>query len=195
MTTNGQPQKPSITEVARRYHAAAVAVATTFGIPLEEVLNERREIVTAVFMQASREGLKLPATVELPMLATVPPCSSPQTVTPRPRTHRMICSQPRWRTAAMTTIHVHLSREVTCTLHQGERCQWLDISDAHGNAVVVFASDAQLLRLVHTITGVLARKEETTHHADADPAAPVSDRPAALGAAHLSDNGRPGGDA
>ena len=77
MTTNGQPPKPSITEVARRYHAAAIAVATTFGITLEEVLNERREIVTAVFMQASREGLKLPATVELPTLATAPPLLLP----------------------------------------------------------------------------------------------------------------------
>jgi len=58
--------------VERRYHACALAVATTFGITLEETLNERREIVTAVFVQASREGLKLPTCVELPPLALSP---------------------------------------------------------------------------------------------------------------------------
>jgi len=77
MTSNGQPSKPSITEVARRYHACALAVAHTFGISLEEAVSERREICTAIFMQASREGLKLPATVELPTLATLPPLLLP----------------------------------------------------------------------------------------------------------------------
>jgi len=48
-------------------------MAHTFGISLEEALNERREICTAIFMQASREGLKLPASVELPTLAAAQP--------------------------------------------------------------------------------------------------------------------------
>ena len=73
MTPNGQASKPSITEVARRYHACALAVATTFGISLEEAVNERRELCTAIFLQASREGLKLPPTVELPTLVTAQP--------------------------------------------------------------------------------------------------------------------------
>ena len=72
MSTNGPPTRPSITDVARRYHACALAVATTFGITLEEALNERREVVTTVFVQASWEGLKLPACVELTPLTASP---------------------------------------------------------------------------------------------------------------------------
>ena len=60
--------RPSITEVARRYHACALALAQTFHISLEEVLDDRREVCTAVFMQASREGIRLASRVDLPPL-------------------------------------------------------------------------------------------------------------------------------
>jgi len=60
--------RPSITDVARRDHACALALAQTFHISLEEVLDERREICTAVFMQASREGIRLASRVDLPPL-------------------------------------------------------------------------------------------------------------------------------
>jgi hypothetical protein len=60
------PPPTSITEVARRYHAAAVALSQTFGLPLEEVLREHRESVTAIFIESGRCELRLPASVTLP---------------------------------------------------------------------------------------------------------------------------------
>jgi len=91
----------------------------------------------------------------------------------------------------MTTTHVHLSAGVTCAMRQGDHCQWLDITDAHGNGVVLFASDAHLVTLVSTITTFLL-SQEARCHADADSAAAVSDGPTPVGAAHLSDHGGSG---
>jgi hypothetical protein len=45
------PPPTSITEVARRYHAAALALAQTLGLPVAEVLTQHRESVTAVFIE------------------------------------------------------------------------------------------------------------------------------------------------
>jgi hypothetical protein len=65
------PKPTSITEVARRYHAAAVALAQTLGLSLPEVLTQHRESVTAVFIECGRCDLRLPAGVRLPPV--VPP--------------------------------------------------------------------------------------------------------------------------
>jgi hypothetical protein len=62
------PQKTTITEVARRYHAAAVALAQTLGLFLPEVLTQHRESVTAVFIECGRCDLRVPASVRLPPL-------------------------------------------------------------------------------------------------------------------------------
>jgi hypothetical protein len=44
------PPPTSITEIARRYHAAAVALAQTLGLSVPEVLSQHRESVTAIFI-------------------------------------------------------------------------------------------------------------------------------------------------
>jgi hypothetical protein len=63
------PRPTSITEVARRYHAAAVALAQTLGLSVPEVLTQHRESVTAVFIECGRCDLRVPAGVTLPPVA------------------------------------------------------------------------------------------------------------------------------
>jgi hypothetical protein len=63
------PRPTSLTEIARRYHAAALALSQTFGLPLEQVLKEHRESVTAIFIESGRCDLRLPAGVPLPPVA------------------------------------------------------------------------------------------------------------------------------
>jgi hypothetical protein len=70
------PAKTSLTEIARRYHAAAVALAQTLGLPLEAVLSQHRESVTAIFIEASRCELRLPAGVHLPPLVVAAPVAT-----------------------------------------------------------------------------------------------------------------------
>jgi hypothetical protein len=70
------PPPTSITEIARRYHGAAVALAQTLGLSLQEVLTAHRESVTAIFIECGRCDLRLPAAVKLPPL--VPP-TDPET--------------------------------------------------------------------------------------------------------------------
>jgi hypothetical protein len=69
------PKPTSITEVARRYHAAAVALAQTLGLPLPEVLTQHRESVTAVFIECGRCDLRVPARVQLPPLTAELPAN------------------------------------------------------------------------------------------------------------------------
>ncbi|HEX9872534.1 MAG TPA: hypothetical protein VGC99_28840 [Candidatus Tectomicrobia bacterium] len=77
------PRQPpdTISGIARRYHACAVAFASTLGIPLAEALQAYHGPVTAIFIETSRAELRLPATVTLPPLtggnasATRPPPS------------------------------------------------------------------------------------------------------------------------
>jgi len=78
------PRPTSITEIARRYHASAVALAQTLGLPLEAVLSQHRESVTAIFIEASRCELRLPAGVQLPPLVVAAPVvpANGQAVTP-----------------------------------------------------------------------------------------------------------------
>jgi hypothetical protein len=52
------PRPTSITEIARRYHAAAVALAQTLGLSLAEVLTQHRESVTAIFIECGRCDLR-----------------------------------------------------------------------------------------------------------------------------------------
>lgn len=59
------PPPTSITEIARRYHAAAVALAQTLGLSVPEVLSAHRESVTAIFIECGRCDLRLPGGVKL----------------------------------------------------------------------------------------------------------------------------------
>jgi hypothetical protein len=67
------PAKTSLTEIARRYHAAAVALARTLGLSVQETLAAHRESVTAIFIESGRCDLRLPAGVTLPRLAADAP--------------------------------------------------------------------------------------------------------------------------
>jgi hypothetical protein len=69
------PSRTSITEVARRYHACAVALAQTLGLAVAEVLREHRESVTAVFIECGRSDLRLAANIQLPPLVAPEPQS------------------------------------------------------------------------------------------------------------------------
>ena len=63
------PRPTSLTEIARRYHAVARALAQTLGLPVAEVLAQHRESVTAIFIESGRCDLRLPAGVPLPPVA------------------------------------------------------------------------------------------------------------------------------
>jgi hypothetical protein len=61
-----RPQPPeSITASARRYHACLLAFAHTTGIPPLEVLRDHYTAVTAIYIETSRQGVRLPAGVKL----------------------------------------------------------------------------------------------------------------------------------
>jgi hypothetical protein len=58
------PRAPTtIHEIARRYHACAVALGQTLGLSLAEGLAQHRESVTAVFIECGRCDLCLPGRV------------------------------------------------------------------------------------------------------------------------------------
>jgi hypothetical protein len=76
------PAKTSLTEIARRYHAAAVALAQTLGLSVPEVLMQHRESVTAIFIEASRAELRLPASVQLSPLVVPPQAEAPAEAAP-----------------------------------------------------------------------------------------------------------------
>jgi len=92
----------------------------------------------------------------------------------------------------MMTMHVHLSASTHLAMHQGDHGQWLSIADPHGNEVVLFASDTQLIALVCAITNVLLHKGGTTPQPGADSAPAVAEHSVAVGTAQLADDGRPG---
>jgi hypothetical protein len=70
------PRAPTtIHEIARRYHACAVALAQTLGLAVAEVLREHRESVTAVFIECGRSDLRLAANIQLPPLVAPEPQS------------------------------------------------------------------------------------------------------------------------
>jgi hypothetical protein len=72
------PQPTTITECARRYHAAALALAQTLGLSLQETLTQHRESVTAIFIETSRCELRLAPHVALPPLAGEPSDAAPE---------------------------------------------------------------------------------------------------------------------
>jgi hypothetical protein len=63
------PRPTTITECARRYHACAVALSQTLGVPLAEVLTQYHTAVASVYIESSKCELRLPAHVTLPPLA------------------------------------------------------------------------------------------------------------------------------
>lgn len=95
------PPPTSITEIARRYHGAAVALAQTLGLSLQEVLTAHRESVTAIFIECGRCDLRLPAAVKLPPL--VPPID--------PETGAIECTGMPPAPEAPTNGHPALPRE------------------------------------------------------------------------------------
>jgi hypothetical protein len=59
----------SITECARRYHAAAAALAKSFGLPMTTAfLQEYHSAISCVYIEASKAGVRLPPAVQLPPL-------------------------------------------------------------------------------------------------------------------------------
>jgi hypothetical protein len=60
--------RPTIYEVARRYAACLYALSDVLGITPLDMLTRHREVVTATFMQASREGIRISSSVNLPKL-------------------------------------------------------------------------------------------------------------------------------
>src|SRR5882724_5417337 len=59
----------TITELARRYHSCAVALAKSLGLPMSEAfLRDHRESVSSIFIAADRAGVRLPSGVQLPPL-------------------------------------------------------------------------------------------------------------------------------
>jgi hypothetical protein len=92
------PRPTSITEVARRYHACAAALAQTLGLSVPEVLSQHRESVTAIFIECGRCDLRLPAAVTLPPLATPPApgqASEPAPAAPPTNGHTPPAAIPR----------------------------------------------------------------------------------------------------
>jgi hypothetical protein len=73
-----RPEAPSvapttITELARRYHSCAVALAKSLGLPMTEAfLRDHRESVSSIFIAADRAGVRLHSGVQLPPLADAP---------------------------------------------------------------------------------------------------------------------------
>src|SRR6266404_5683807 len=72
-----QPDAPStpttITELARRYHSCAVALAKSLGLPMSEAfLRDHRESVSSIFIASDRAGVRLASGVTLPPLADAP---------------------------------------------------------------------------------------------------------------------------
>jgi hypothetical protein len=77
-TSHQAPPPTSITEIARRYHAAAVALAQTLGLSVQDVLTQHRESVTAIFIECGRCDLRLPMAVKLPpLIGETPPVATP----------------------------------------------------------------------------------------------------------------------
>ena len=60
--------KPTIYEVARRYACCLYAMSDILGIDPYIMLTKHREVVSNVFQQASREGIKIGSHIEVPKL-------------------------------------------------------------------------------------------------------------------------------
>jgi hypothetical protein len=78
MAPNGRPRRrfeappapTSLTECARRYHGAALALARTFGVPLTaDFVRDYHPAISTIYIEAGRAQIRLPPTVQLPPLA------------------------------------------------------------------------------------------------------------------------------
>jgi hypothetical protein len=72
--TRKRPDAPSapttLTEIARRYYACAIALSKAMGVPMSETfLREHRESISCCFIEAGRAGVRLPPAVPLPPLS------------------------------------------------------------------------------------------------------------------------------
>jgi hypothetical protein len=63
--------KPTIYEVAKRYACCLYAMSDILGIEPYTMLTKHREVVSNVFQQASREGIKIASDVRVPKLEHV----------------------------------------------------------------------------------------------------------------------------
>jgi hypothetical protein len=88
-TPRRRPDAPSfaptsLTEIARRYYACAVALAKAMGVPMSETfMREHRESISCCFIEAGRAGVRLPPAVQLPPL-TAPSAASVNGQAPEP---------------------------------------------------------------------------------------------------------------
>jgi hypothetical protein len=77
-TPRRRPEAPSappttITELARRYHSCAIALAKSLGLPMTEAfLRDHRESVSSIFIASDRAGVRLSSAVQLPPLGGPP---------------------------------------------------------------------------------------------------------------------------
>jgi hypothetical protein len=79
MDRNGRPRRrlesssiapTTLTECARRYHGAALALARTFGVPLTaDFVRDYHPAISSIYIESGKLGLRLPAGVRLPPLA------------------------------------------------------------------------------------------------------------------------------
>ncbi len=65
--------RPTIYEVAKRYACCLYAMSDILGIDPYVMLSKHREVVSNVFQQASREGIKIVSDVRVPKLQQVAP--------------------------------------------------------------------------------------------------------------------------
>jgi hypothetical protein len=83
MPRNGPPRRPggpptTLTEIARRYYATAIALSKAMGVPLSETfIREHRESISCCFIEAGRAGVRLPPAVPLPPLSGPPAAAAP----------------------------------------------------------------------------------------------------------------------
>jgi len=77
-TPRRRPDAPTfapttLTEIARRYYACAIALAKAMGVPMtEDFLRQHRESISCCFIEAGRAGVRLPPAVHLPPLGGSP---------------------------------------------------------------------------------------------------------------------------
>ncbi len=75
----------TITECARRYHACALALAKSLGLPMTAAfLQEYHSAISCVYIEAGRAGVRLPPAIQLPPLRAIngqPPAPEPEDLT------------------------------------------------------------------------------------------------------------------
>jgi hypothetical protein len=62
------PRPTSLTAIAKTYHGCATAFAASLGISLAEALKAYHGPITAIFIEACRQEIRVPAGVTLPPL-------------------------------------------------------------------------------------------------------------------------------